>query len=92
MNSKNTPNILMMTRYIKKGDRIYPSPKDKPVAVAEEDFSPNDIGEIDYSVTYPVCIKKSLILLPGLKKNLHIKGKNQLIKMEKKCQKRKKRE
>lgn len=82
----------MMTKYVKKGDRIFNIPYNKPIAVAEEDFIPNEIGELDYSVTYPICDKKSVLLLPGLKKNLLVKGIIQITQTEKKCQKHKKNE
>jgi hypothetical protein len=72
-NSKNPPDLLMMTKMVQKGERIYPNQSSTPVAVARENFLIDEIGEFDYSVTYPVCHKDNILLLPGLKKNITIK-------------------
>ena len=68
MNNDNT--MVMMTRKTNKGERIYPGSSTKPVAVAEENLEEGDIGVIDSSKMYPIMYKDSMLLLPGLKKNL----------------------
>ena len=83
-NSKNPPDLLMMTIIVKKGERVYPNKTNTPVAVAEEDFDIDDIGEIDYTLTYPVFHRESILMLPGLKKNLNIKKENKCPNHKKK--------
>lgn len=73
--------ILLITKPIKKGDKVFPKNSKRPVAIAESYFKKGDIGVMDIEISYPIEYNNELIIVPGLK-----------IKMEKKCRKPKKKE
>ena len=79
MNKIPEDAILLITKAIKRGQKVFPRNSKKPVAIAENNFKKGDIGVIDGNICYPVEYNNVLLILPGLK-----------IKMEKKCQKHKK--
>lgn len=64
----NNSETLLITKYIKKGAKIFPNNGKLPIAIAEQNFDVNDIGIIDNNLSYPVFYNNDFLILPGLKK------------------------
>jgi hypothetical protein len=90
MNNSEIPvGVLIITKIVKKGARIYQTGSKRPIAIAEENFLVGDMGILDYSTSYPIDVRNKLLILPGLKKNANLE---KYIKnlVEKKCPNKKK--
>ena len=83
---------LLIQKYVKKGEHIIPlNNRNRPIAIAMENFDEGDCGIIDLNITYPISFNSQLIILPGLKKIHNIKKIHKKRKCEKKIYGKKRR-